>query len=190
MKIFPFLICSISLVSACSQQTADQLQEGFSNTPAMIVAAETGDLPTIRKLIDDNGQVDIQDACMWTPLMKAALNGHLGIAQRLIDAGADVNQVDKGGYSATMLAASNNHYEIVELLLTHGSKIDQIEVTGGWTALIWAAKLGHIESVRTLLAHQANRDIRDFSNLTALDWATKNQHSEISEMVESSQLSH
>ncbi|MET0028560.1 MAG: ankyrin repeat domain-containing protein [Candidatus Thiodiazotropha sp.] len=163
------------LLSACSDQPNDQ-EADDSLSPPLLSAAESGDLPTIRKLLDENSPVDVKDACLWTPLMKAALNGHFEAAQRLLEAGADVNQLDKGGYSALMLAASNNHAEIVELLLQHGANINQIEVTGGWTALIWAAKQGHSASVEALLKYHPDMQIRDFDGLTAREWAQKADH--------------
>jgi ankyrin repeat protein len=176
-----FLI--LLFTNACSQQSAEQNQARFDQQPPLITAAENGDLPTLRKLLDSNTQVDVKDACFWTPLMKAALNGHLDAAKRLIEAGADVNQVDKGGYSAMMLAASKNHAEIVDLLINNGAQINQVEATGGWSALIWSAKLGHIESVQALLSHHADRNIRDFDGFNAQDWAEKNQHQEIAQML-------
>lgn len=179
--LFPLTLI-LPLIGACSQQPADQHEE-VSAQPSLISAAEQGDLPTIRTLLNHHTQVDVKNACLWTPLMKAALNGHLEAAKRLIEAGADVNQVDRGGYSAMMLAASNNHAELVDLLLKKGANVNQVEVTGGWSALIWAAKLGHIESVRVLLSHHADREIRDFKGLSALEWAERHQYQEIAQML-------
>ncbi|MCW4327834.1 MAG: ankyrin repeat domain-containing protein [Candidatus Thiodiazotropha taylori] len=187
MKRLTLLFTILLLASACSEQNSDTSDSELSDNPPLIIAAEAGDLPTIRKLIEGKSPVDVKDACMWTPLMKAALNGHLQATQSLLDAGAKVNQVDKGGYSALMLAVSNNHHQIAELLLNHGANINQIETTGGWSALIWAAKLGHTDSVATLLEHNANTELMDFDDLSALDWAKKNQHNTIVRLLETVQ---
>ncbi len=148
-------------------------------TPPLIDAAEKGDLPAISRLIGDESGVDVRDACLWTPLMKAALNGHAEAAARLIEAGADVNLTDKGGYSALMLAASNNHAEVVDLLLAAGADPNQVEQTGGFTALIWAAQRGHAESVSRLLQAAADPAARDFSGMSAADWAAHNDHKSV-----------
>jgi ankyrin repeat protein len=171
----PLLIFCLFL-AACSDDATDV---EIDEQPTLLTAAEQGDLPSISQLIADDSELDIRDACLWTPLMKAALNGHLEAARQLIAAGADVNLADKGGYSALMLAASNNHTEILDLLLAAGANPDQIEQTGGFTALIWAAQLGHTASVKRLLNSPANRAIRDFDGKSAADWARQNGHQEI-----------
>jgi ankyrin repeat protein len=174
--IWLLLLCLIW--QGCSNDASDEAH--VEETPALLIAAESGDLPTLTKLIeDDSAAIDVKDACFWTPLMKAALNGHSKIVERLILAGADVNQLDKGGYSSLMLAASNNHPDIIDLLIKAGANIDQVEMTKGWTALIWASKQGHQKAVERLLAYQADRNIADFSGKRALDWARENQFQKI-----------
>ncbi|MEW8051442.1 MAG: ankyrin repeat domain-containing protein [Candidatus Thiodiazotropha sp.] len=179
-----FWLLPLSLIwHGCSNDTSDKADT--EETPALLIAAEHGDLPTLTKLIEGNDSViDVRDACFWTPLMKAALNGHTEAVERLILAGADVNQKDMGGYSSLMLAASNNHPDIIDLLIKAGADIDQIEMTKGWTALIWAAKRGHKEAVENILAYPADREISDFSGMRALDWARQNQFHEIAALLE------
>jgi ankyrin repeat protein len=167
----------------CSNDAVEEAD--IEETPALLIAAERGDLPTLTKLIEGNtATIDVKDACFWTPLMKAALNGHTEAVERLILAGADVNQIDKGGYSSLMLAASNNHPDIIDLLIKAGANIDQIEITKGWTALIWASKQGHREAVERLLAYQADRKIVDFSGMRALDWARENRFQKIVSLLQ------
>ncbi|MCU7848852.1 MAG: ankyrin repeat domain-containing protein [Candidatus Thiodiazotropha sp. (ex Lucinoma kastoroae)] len=179
------LIISLFL-HACSKQTAEE-EADLAISP-LLYAAETGDLPTISRLLENSTPIDVKDACFWTPLMKAALNGHTDVVTRLLQAGADVNQTDKGGYSSLMLAASNNHSEIIELLIAAGANINQVETTRGWTALIWAVKLGHTESVQHLLMHPVDQDIIDFDGKQALDWAYQNQHRAIITLLENEPL--
>jgi ankyrin repeat protein len=176
--LFLFLFPLLLIASGCSRDTPEG--SGIEETPALLIAAERGDLPTLTKLISSNDvTIDVKDACYWTPLMKAALNGHTEVVERLILAGADVNQLDKGGYSSLMLAASNNHPEIIDLLIKAGAEIDLVEQTKGWTALIWAAKQGHREAVERLLQYPVDREISDLSGKRALDWARENQFHEI-----------
>lgn len=119
-------------------------------TPQLVLAAEAGDLQRLEMLLSDSSQVDLRDACRWTPLMKAALNGHQAVVERLLKEGADVNAQDKGGYTALMLAASNNHVEIVRMLAEAGADLNHREQTRGWTALGWAQRQGHAGMVDLL----------------------------------------
>ena len=161
-------------LTACFE--AGDTETSAGETPPLISAAETGDLPGIARLITDDSPVDVRDACLWTPLMKAALNGHAEAARRLIEAGADVNLIDKGGYSALMLAASNNHVAVMDLLIDKGADPNLVEQTGGFTALIWAAQLGREAAVSRLLRTPADASARDFDGRSALDWASLNGH--------------
>ncbi len=176
-----FLLFLALLLIACSD---DAEQDGsLDSTPALVTAAETGNLTQVERLLAVSHQADVQDSCRWTPLMKAALNGHIAVVERLLAEGADVNLTDKGGYTALLLAASNNHADIIELLLQHGAGIDAREQTMGWTALLWAAKEGHAKSVAALLRHGANSDIADFQENTPLDWAVRNHHPAVVELL-------
>ncbi|MBT3026614.1 MAG: ankyrin repeat domain-containing protein [Candidatus Thiodiazotropha sp. (ex Ctena orbiculata)] len=180
------LLALVLLLSGCANDRSEEM--AVDERPKLLIAAERGDLPTLTRLLESEPTIDVKDACLWTPLMKAALNGHYEAAKRLIQAGADVNQTDKGGYSSLMLAASNNHPDMVELLLESGAEIDQVETTKGWTALIWAAKLGHRDAVMHLLNYPVDRGIVDFSGKRALDWARENRFHEIAALLGNERL--
>ena len=150
----------------------------------LIEIAEQGDVTALERLLGEQAQINQRDTCQWTPLMKAALNGHYGSVLKLLQFGAVVDLQDKGGYTAMMLAASNDFADIVELLLKHGANVDHVEQTHGWSALIWAAKRGHRETVRVLVAHQADRQIRDDENRTALDHARLKGYWEVIDLLE------
>ncbi|MCK4709007.1 MAG: ankyrin repeat domain-containing protein [Gammaproteobacteria bacterium] len=161
--LFVLLLLSLS--------SCDSRQNTKTTLPTLIDAAEQGDLPAMDDFLVGKQLVNMRNACLWTPLMMAALNGHYDAVEKLLDKGAEVDMVDKGGYSAMMLAASNNFSFIVELLIEKGADVNRIENTNGWTALIWAARQGHEETVQVLISHQADKSIRDNSGLTAMDYA-------------------
>ena len=151
----------------------------------LLQAAERGDTEQISRLLEQPGQaVDQRDACLFTPLMKAALNGRLEAARRLIDNGAQVDLQDKGGYTALMLAASNNFVELVDYLVTQGAEVDHVEHSNGWTALIWASRLGHRETVQLLLRHNGDPTIRDQQGLSASDHARLGGHDAVLELLQ------
>ena len=148
MRLLPFLL--LFLLPPLLVYTLGHRPEASPQTPELVLAAEAGDLERLDRLLSGTGEVDLRDACRWTPLMKAALNGHERVVRRLLQQGADVNAEDKGGYTALMLAASNDHAGIVALLAEAGAEIDHRERTHGWTALSWARRLGHQKTVRLL----------------------------------------
>ncbi|WP_428624805.1 ankyrin repeat domain-containing protein [Sedimenticola sp.] len=176
--LLPSLLC----LAACSP-SQNSTETG---PPALITAAEQGDILKIEQLLANQDPVDSRDSCHWTPLMKAALNGHTKAAAELMDAGAGLDLVDKGGYTALMLAASNNHVELVKSLLARGANPNLQESTKGWTALIWAAKRGHLESVSALISAEADKEITDFNGNTARTWAKQNSHPEVIRLLNSS----
>ena len=152
MRILPFLLLAALpplVILGLSQRSPEAAPQ---EPPELLLAAEAGDLQRLEKLLSYSGQVDLRDACRWTPLMKAALNGHEEVVRRLLAEGADVNAEDKGGYTALMLAASNDHWKIVKLLAEAGAEVDHREKTRGWTALGWARRLEHARTVAVLEA--------------------------------------
>ncbi|MCP3668916.1 MAG: ankyrin repeat domain-containing protein [Gammaproteobacteria bacterium] len=177
-----YLLTLSAILMGCGQES-NQPEE--TSTPALISAAESGDLATLKQLLQQQ-QADVYDSCQWTPLMKASLNGHREVAEQLLFSQASIDLSDKRGYTALMLAASNNHWELVELLLRQGADINHVELTQGWTALIWSAKRGHLDTVRVLLDQGANTTIKDHQGKTARDWALSNKHINISQMISGS----
>ena len=83
-----------------------------------------------------------------------------------------------------MLAASNNFPFIVELLIEKGADVNRIETTNGWTALIWATKRGHEETVQVLINHQADKSIKDYTGLNAIDYAQQKNFKTIQQLLQ------
>ncbi len=180
-----FALTATLLIGLTACGRSDPGASSKSLDEALIEVAELGDLSRLDSLLARHPEPDVRDSCDWTPLMKAALYGHQPVVARLLDAGARVDAQDNGGYTAMMLAASNNHAEVVDLLLQRGAMVDHQEATKGWTALIWAAKQGHASTVATLLSHQADRTLKDFSGMTAAEWAGAGGHAEVQRLLES-----
>ncbi|WP_321528903.1 ankyrin repeat domain-containing protein [Sedimenticola selenatireducens] len=182
--IIYLLLPGLLPLAACSPEPPATDKE--MSVPALITAAEQGDISRVQNLLSAHDPVDGRDSCQWTPLMKAALYGHIQVADQLIKAGARVDLVDNGGYTALMLAASNNHAGLVKALLAWGANPNLQESTKGWTALIWAAKRGHLESVSALISGGATVGTIDFAGETARSWADKNHHPQVIRLLDSS----
>jgi ankyrin repeat protein len=170
MKYLLLLLFFLSL-SACSDQDEVRRLE-----QELLVASEQGNQGSVKRVLQHGIDVNTQDLCFFTPLIKSSQHGNLAVVRQLLKAGAMVNLSDKGGYTALMQAAGNNHPEIVETLLKAGADPDRVEDTHGWTALIWAAKQGYDAPVELLLRHGANPGIRDDRQMTAADWAREEGH--------------
>lgn len=87
---------------------------------AVLRAAETGDLRTLRRLIADGADIHASDAHGWTPLMKAAKNHHLKAVAELITAGANLNAETRNGWNALSIAVKAGSPQIIALIASAG----------------------------------------------------------------------
>jgi uncharacterized protein len=144
-------------------------------------AAQTGDLPRLRALLEGNPAfASMPDGQGYTPLHYAAYFGHLEAARFLLGIGAEVRAVSLDPLRNHPLhaAASSGHGEIVQLLLDAGADANA-EQTGQWTPLHGAAAAGHLGIVRTLLARGADTGRRSVSGATPLALAEEKGHAEV-----------
>jgi uncharacterized protein len=61
----------------------------------LLLAAEKGDLSTVKAVITADVNVDCRDQYDRTPLMRAAKNGHAAVIEALVDNGAELNAKEK-----------------------------------------------------------------------------------------------
>lgn len=101
---------------------------------AVIKAAKTGDVGTIRSLLaEDPSLIAAVDSDGSTPLHCAAWKGHIEAVRTLLDAGAEVNAHnanDHWGTTPLHAAAHANQAAIVELLLEHGADPRAVDMNG------------------------------------------------------------
>ena len=120
--------------------------------PALVAAAERGDVSSLRRLLDAGADVNERDARGRNAVLAATQGGHEAAARLLIERGADVNAQDEIADSAFLLAGARGHTGIVRAAL--GAKpppdFQRLNRYGG-TALIPACHYGHVETVRLLL---------------------------------------
>lgn len=118
--------------------------------PALIIAAERGDVATLKRLLDAGSPVNARDGRGRNAVLAATEGGHVEAARLLISRGADVNAQDAIRNSAFLLAGARGHTEIVRLALKAGADLKLTNRYGG-TALIPACHYGHVETVKVLL---------------------------------------
>lgn len=84
--------------------------------PALLRAAQTGDLATAREAIARGDNLNAADANGRTALMAAAARGDLALVRLLLDAGADTALTDPDGLTAADLARQAGHDQVLDLL--------------------------------------------------------------------------
>ncbi|KAJ4319579.1 hypothetical protein N0V84_006309 [Fusarium piperis] len=113
-------------------------------------AAASGDLATVRLLLEYGEDPNRRGRDGWSAIHWAAEEGHLEIVRLLLNAGANPNAVSSYGTSPLHCAANGGHVSIVSFLLLH--RTDPLKSTcHGWTALHHAAFMGHSHVVQGLL---------------------------------------
>ncbi len=146
LKHFKTFALTALLALACAGASAQPL-------PPLVEAAERGDLPALRKLLDEGTPVDQRDARRRTALLAATHANQVEAARELVRRGADVNAQDEIQDSPFLYAGAEGRLEILRLL---APKADFTRVNRyGGSALIPAAHHGHVETVRTLLKETA-----------------------------------
>jgi uncharacterized protein len=120
--------------------------------PALIAAAERGDVDTLRRLLDAGAPINARDARGRNAVLAATQGGREAAARLLIERGADVNAQDEISDSAFLLAGARGHTGIVRAALAATPRPDLTVLNRyGGTALIPACHYGHVETVRVLL---------------------------------------
>jgi len=85
-------------------------------------ACRSGDVESVRHLLNAGAGVNARDEYGYTPLHAACFHGHPAIVRLLIEAGADVNAKEKdGGYTPLHYACLHGRTETVRLLLEAGA---------------------------------------------------------------------
>ena len=86
---------------------------------------------------------------------------------------------------ALIAAAEENHLETVQALLGIGANIEGASQRSYIRPLWRAAKRGHLEMVRLLIDKGANAKSTDNRNMTALDYARRYSHTDVTKYLES-----
>jgi ankyrin repeat protein len=98
--------------TAAGASIDDADEEGVT---ALINAAESGSVESVRFLLDQKADASHVSAQGFTALVVAAAGGHVAVAKLLVAAGADVDHMEGEGVSALMYAAAGGHKEMVEV---------------------------------------------------------------------------
>lgn len=143
-------------------------------------AAQRGDLPAVRLLLNQPGTPDDAGLDGTTALHWAAQRGNLEMTGVLLGKGAKPDTPNRYGITPLRLASIAGHLPIVEALLAAGANPNQVRPESGDTVLMVAARSGHAGIVRALLAKGAMVDVAEpLRKQTALMWAAAEGHAEV-----------
>lgn len=126
--------------------------------PPWLAAAQSGNLPAIRSLLEDAHAEDEGAKCK--ALCWAAYWGQLEVISYLVEAGVSVNApTGRSQVTPLMMASMFGRTHAIRYLLAHGADIHAAGV-GGATALSCASANGQAAAVDYLLAKTMELDER------------------------------
>ncbi len=126
-------------------------------------AAESGDVPTVRRLLQEGADINSRDTQGRMPIMLATRANRIEVVRVLIQAGADINLRDNQLDNPFLYAGAEGLLEILKLVIDAKPDTKLTNRFGG-TALIPAAERGHVEVVNELLA-RTDVNVNHINNL-------------------------
>ncbi|XP_034568118.1 ankyrin repeat domain-containing protein 54 [Notolabrus celidotus] len=143
-------------------------------------AANSNDIDTVRKLLQDDIDPCVADDKGRTALHFSSCNGNEGIVQLLLSHGADPNQRDSLGNTPLHLAACTNHVPVITTLLRGGARVDALDRAGRTPMHLARSKLnilqeGDSRSLETLRGEvtQIIQMLREYLNSMGQSEATE-----------------
>ena len=141
----------VDLVSACfpGGLVLDKVPQ------ALGFAAECGNEPVLRYLLEKGCDTDARNLKGVTPLFISCVEGKTGCVLALLEKGADVQLRNVNGMQALHMAARHNDAMLIRALMRSGADPDAEDGDGN-VPLSYAIEFRALASVRALLAAGAN----------------------------------
>ncbi|KAG8447760.1 hypothetical protein GDO86_015029 [Hymenochirus boettgeri] len=140
---------------------------------ALHAASLSGQISTVRILLESRAQVNAVDVMKHTPLFRACEMGHREVIYTLIKGGAKVHLVDKDGCSPLHWAALGGNANVCQILIENNINPNAQDFEGR-TPLQCAAYGGYIGCMEVLMENKADPNIQDKNGRTALHWSCNN----------------
>jgi len=123
-------------------ESAPKAATPWDDGKTLFWAAESDDLPTVRKMLRAGRGVNCRDKQRRTLLMFAAAHGATRVFHLLLAEGADVNARDVVGWTALMFTAQTDNVTLAHALLQHGARRRLRDHENRWTAEERAVHVG------------------------------------------------
>lgn len=191
---------TMSLIEAVEQQNEKQVKELLTQSVEVDAQNDKGETPLLiathqnnieiaKALIDAGADINKQDAIQDSPYLYAGAQGKTEIlAYMLAHREPDQAVVNRYGGNALIPAAEKGHLDNVKQLLEDGRADIDHQNNFGYTALIEAVALTdgsplYQDIVAELLKYDANTELRDNNDKTALDYANEKGYTEIEALL-------
>jgi ankyrin repeat protein len=148
----------------------------------LMVAADEGNLPAIKLLVERGADINIKSFEGATPLLFAIENSDLVTAAYLLDLGADPDISPYEGYGALISAVRYDDINMAEYLIRSGANIN-ITDKEGRTPLMHAVGLGYLMMTDLLIYYGANVLEEDDEGKTAFMIAAYMGYKDIAQLL-------
>lgn len=160
---------------------------------ALMYACQSGNFELYQYLVNKGADILARDNSNMTTLMHACFSyrnkrDYRGIIEHLLNH-VDINATTDTNRNALSYACSRGNLMAVEILINNGANINHVDLLNR-TPLMLACAKGNIEIVRLLLwRDKIDVNATNNQNNTALDIARANNHTDIVDLLENTQLS-
>lgn len=145
-------------------------------------AARSGDVARIEFLMTLNPDtISTYNENGFSPLIIASYRNQVKVVEFLLSKGVDVNADSPEG-TALIGSCYKGNIEIAKLLLEHKATINA-QNEQGTTPLIFAVQGNNVSLVSLLVTSGANKEMKEKSGRTAMDYAKEKQNQEILDIL-------
>lgn len=155
---------------------------GFTPALAAIFCRK---LSVLRRVLELGASPDFETSWGMTPLLASVMTDDVVAASILMEFEVNVDRETKHCVRALHLAADKGRSEILKALLRGGASVNASNGDGR-TPLMQAVASNQLEAAKGLLAFDADKNAKDPSGQTALQWANKLGFAHIASLLGSS----
>uniref|UniRef100_A0A8C5QP35 Ankyrin repeat domain-containing protein 54 n=1 Tax=Leptobrachium leishanense TaxID=445787 RepID=A0A8C5QP35_9ANUR len=128
-------------------------------------AANSNDLDTVQRLLDEGVDPCAADDKGRTALHFASCNGNDQIVSLLLDHGADPNQRDGLGNTPLHLAACTSHVPVITTLLRGGARVDALDRAGRTPLNLAKSKLNILQDGKSQTLESLRLEVRQIIHM-------------------------
>lgn len=179
---------SIQKVKACIESGADINMQDSAGATLLMRAVYNNNVDMVQMPMSFNPNVNLQDSSKNSPFLYAFARGYLDILKLIYKKADTRNVVNIYGGNGLIPACEKGHLETVKFLLEN-TDINVNHINNlSWTALLEVTILGndsinYQEIVKVLLKHGADKNIKDNTGKTALDYAKERKLKNIERLL-------
>lgn len=169
------------IVDLLLEAGADPYIGDNENSMPLHLAAISGSLEALDRLLDEGVGIDIQDDNGMTALL-FAISRRTWAAGHLIARGADINLQSNVGWAPVHLAIATRNEALARELIEAGAKLN-VSVETGVTPLISAASYGYADLLKLLMEKGADMNAESNDGRQALSYTANDNAYECAEYL-------